>query len=151
MKALMLVGLAAIALTACGKSDQSMAVSPESNTGTPTVQAAAATPVSNPGTPAATGAKAKSKSTGAWTDLSPDMFRKRYDKLAQDDGSDVITRMKKTKDGVVVTLGDAQFQRGVAEMKKLDLANGRFQSNLGSPLHGQQGQRDEDSCGGRPV
>ncbi|WP_436197259.1 hypothetical protein [Paraburkholderia hospita] len=35
---------------------------------------------------------------------------------------------------MAVTLSDKQFQRGIAEMKKLDLANGRFQSKLGIRL-----------------
>ncbi|WP_156441310.1 MULTISPECIES: hypothetical protein [unclassified Burkholderia] len=39
--------------------------------------------------------------------------------------------MRKTKDGIEVTLNDERFQHGIAELKKLDLANGRFESRLG--------------------
>jgi len=66
-----------------------------------------------------------------WTGLNPETFRTRYDELAKASGDDTIRRMRKTKNGIEVTLNDERFQHGIAELKKLDLANGRFESRLG--------------------
>lgn len=115
MKALMLTCSAVAALTACGNSDQSTAVPP----------------VSSPNAPVAANVSAQPQPIDVWTGLNPETFRKRYDELAKASGDDTIRRMRKTKDGIEVTLNDERFQHGIAELKKLDLANGRFESRLG--------------------
>ncbi|VWB72840.1 hypothetical protein BLA15945_03475 [Burkholderia lata] len=119
MKSLIWVCSAVIALTACSESDQSSTVSPASSPNAPAVSAVSAQP----------------QSVDVWVDLKPETFRKQYDELATADGGDTIRRMSKAKDGIEVTLNDKKFQRGIAELKKLDLANGHFESQLGIHLY----------------
>ncbi len=119
MKALILACSAVVALTACSESDQSPTVSP----------------VSSPNAQPVSDVSAQPQSVDVWADLKPETFRKQYDELATADGDDTIRRMSKTKDGIAVTLNDERFQRGIAELKKLDLANGHFESHLGIHLY----------------
>lgn len=119
MKALMLACSIVVALTACGESDRSPAASS----------------VSSPDVPAVSDVSARPQSVDVWADLKPETFRKQYDELATAGGDDTIKRMSKTKDGIAVTLNDERFQRGIAELKKLDLANGHFESRLGIHLY----------------
>ncbi|RQS10999.1 hypothetical protein DIE07_12505 [Burkholderia sp. Bp9002] len=42
--------------------------------------------------------------------------------------------MVKTKSGIGVVMNDTLFQRGIAELKELDLANGRFENELAISL-----------------
>ena len=119
MKALILVCSAAIVLTACSESDQSPTVSP----------------VSSPNAPAVSAVSVQPQSADVWVDFEPETFRKQYDELAMAGGDDTIRRMSKTKDGIEVTLNDERFQRGIAELKKLDLANGHFESQIGIHLY----------------
>lgn len=125
MRAFILAFAAVAALSACGQSDQTTTASPRAQS-----DATAAAPVSNTTPPKATDVSAQPTSVEVWAELTPDRFRKRYDVLAKADGGDTIKRMTKAKDGLAVTLNDEQFQRAIAEMKKLDLANGRFQSKI---------------------
>jgi hypothetical protein len=119
MKALILVCSAAIVLTACSESDQSPTVSP----------------VSSPNAPAVSAVSVQPQSADVWVDFEPETFRKQYDELAMAGGDDTIRRMSKTKDGIEVTLNDERFQRGIEELKKLDLANGHFESQIGIHLY----------------
>lgn len=125
MRTLILTLAAIAALNACGQSEGTTAAPPS---------AQSASPVSDPSPLANAPVSAQAASVDVWATLSPETFRKLYDELAQANGDDTIKRMSKTKDGVAVVLSDTQFQRGVAEMKKLDLANGRFKSKLGIRL-----------------
>lgn len=129
MRAFILAFSAVAALSACGQSDQPTSASQSAQS-----DATAAAPVSNQNPPAAAELRAQTASVDVWAELNPDTFRKRYDELAKADGGDTIKRVSKAKDGLAVTLNDEQFQRAIAEMKKLDLANGRFQSKIAMRL-----------------
>ncbi|MXN73263.1 hypothetical protein GR157_00750 [Burkholderia sp. 4701] len=122
MKALILTCSAVVALTACGKSEQPTAALP-------------ASPVSNATAQASADVRAQpQQAIDVWVDLDPETFRKRYDELAKANGSDTIKRMVKTKSGIGVVMNDTLFQRGIAELKELDLANGRFENELAISL-----------------
>ncbi|KHK54172.1 hypothetical protein PI87_16835 [Ralstonia sp. A12] len=120
----MLIFAVVATLSACGKSEKTTAASPSAQ---PDVVASPA-PQPNPSPIANT--TANTSPVDVWADLSPDTFRAQYDELTKADGGDTIKRMSKTKDGIAVTLNDTRFQHGIAELKKLNLANGKFQSKL---------------------
>lgn len=61
-----------------------------------------------------------------WSTLTPEAFHAKFDALALADGSDTIKQMRKAKNGIVVLLHDERFQHGIKELKKLNLANGKF-------------------------
>lgn len=114
------------ALSACGQSDEPIAASQSKHLDA----MAAARPLSEPNPSAASDVMDQSTSFDVWAQLTPEVFRKHYDALAKADGGDTIKQMNRAKDGVAVTLHDEQFQRAIAEMKKLDLVKGRFQSKI---------------------
>ncbi len=124
MRTFMLAFAVVAALNACGQSDKTAATSSSAQSD------ATASPASPPAPSPTADVNTGTSSVDAWADLNLDTFRTRYDELAKADGSDVIKRMSKTKDGIAVTLSDEQFQRGIAELKKLNLANGKFKSKL---------------------
>ncbi|MQA37080.1 hypothetical protein [Rugamonas aquatica] len=134
MKTLILTCSAVVALTGCGETERSTASSAKTTSIAPTVQVAGALAASSPSATTVADVIPQAASVDVWADLNPETFRRQYDELAKTDGSDTIKRMNKTKEGVVVTLNDERFQIAIAEMKRLDLANGRFESKLGIRL-----------------
>jgi hypothetical protein len=119
-------------LSGCGQSDQQASQTPKSN---PTEQAgtsAQPAPTSSP--TVADVADPSPARPDVWATLTPDTFRSRFDELAKVNGDDTIKRMTRTKDGIVVTFNDNRYQTGIALLKKLDIANGKFTSKLGLRL-----------------
>ncbi len=132
MRAFILVIVAAATLSACGKSEQANTDSKPGTTEAKAAEPGGAVPA--PEAPAPVEASAQEVASNVWPELRGDGFRQRYDAIVKEDGGDTINRLSKNKYGMEVSFHDAKFQRGIAAMKKLDLANGQFKSELAMQL-----------------
>jgi hypothetical protein len=132
MRAFIAMCSAVALLSGCGQSDQHAAQSSNSDS---TEQPGLNPHPAPTAVPVVADVSAPSPARpNEWASLTSDTFRGRLDALAKANGDDTIKRMTRTKDGFVVTFNDKRYQTGIALLKQLDIANGKFTSKLGLRL-----------------